>query len=73
MSNETEEETVMNTISQSWDIFKETEGQLIDKINAIHKSQATLESTLIDLDMEADTAIEQLHELQRNYYGEDEQ
>lgn len=55
--------------------FEEFEDQkelLINKINAIHRTQSNLESTLIDLDFEASEAIDQLNKLTEQYFGDNE-
>ncbi len=52
--------------------FEEKKESLINKINAIHKTQSTLESTLIDLDFEASEAIDQLNKLNLDYFGDNE-
>jgi hypothetical protein len=45
--------------------------QLEEKIKAIYRSMTTLEDTLVTLDEEACKTIEALHQLEYNYYGED--
>ena len=45
--------------------------ELEEKIKAIYRSMTTLEDTLVTLDEEACKTIEALHQLEYNYYGED--
>lgn len=56
----------------TYEEFEEKKESLINKINAVHKTQQTLESTLIDLDFEASEAIDQLNKLNLEYFGDDE-
>ena len=51
--------------------FETQKEELEEKIRAIYRSMTTLEDTLVTLDEEACKAIEALHQLQYNYYGED--
>ena len=53
--------------------FETQKEEIEEKIKAIHRSMNTLEDTLVTLDEEACKAIEALHQLDHNYYGEDEQ
>jgi hypothetical protein len=50
--------------------FETQEEALQEKIKAIYRSMTTLEDTLVTLDEEACKAIETLHQLQYNYYGD---
>lgn len=51
--------------------FETQKEELEEKIKAIYRTMTTLEDTLVTLDEEACKAIETLHQLQYDYYGED--
>ena len=51
--------------------FEAQKEELEEKIRDIHRTMNTLEDTLVALDEEACKTIEVLHQLQYNYYGED--
>jgi hypothetical protein len=51
--------------------FETQKEELEEKIKTIYRSMTTLEDTLVTLDEEACKAIEALHQLEYNYYGED--
>lgn len=62
---------VQEDANMDYDMFLDKEEVLQEYIKAIHKNMNKLEATLVSLDAEADKAIEELHQLQLNYYGDE--
>lgn len=57
----------------TWEEFTSKQETLINIINNTHEDIKILEEQLIELDITASQAIEELNELQIEYYGEDDQ